>query len=89
MDYSQFLYMQEELSLLVVILIVFLADLFFCGKAEKMQACTVSGEGAAACGCKYRSLLPVLLMLCSICCLVAAMPQRLFPLLAACMSIRL
>lgn len=63
MDYSQFLYMQEELSLLVVILIVFLADLFFCGKAEKMQACTVSGEGAAACGCKYRSLLPVLLML--------------------------
>lgn len=62
MDYSQFLYMQEELSLLVVILIVFLADLFFCGKAEKMQACTVSGEGAA-CGCKYRSLLPVLLML--------------------------
>lgn len=63
MDYSQFLYMQEELSLLVVILIVFLADLFFCGKAEKMQACTVSGEDAAACGCKYRSLLPVLLML--------------------------
>ena len=63
MDYSQFLYMQEELSLLVVILIVFLADLFFCGKAEKMQACTESGEGAAACGCKYRSLLPVLLML--------------------------
>lgn len=63
MDYSQFLYMQEELSLLVVILIVFLADLFFCGKAEKMQECAVSGEGAAACGCKYRSLLPVVLML--------------------------
>lgn len=28
MDYSQFLYMKEELSLIVVILIVFLADLF-------------------------------------------------------------
>ena len=28
MDYSQFLYMKEELSLIAVILIIFLADLF-------------------------------------------------------------
>ena len=28
MDYSQFLYMKEELSLVAVILIIFLADLF-------------------------------------------------------------
>lgn len=33
MDYSHFLYMREELSLLAVILIVFIADLFLC--AEK------------------------------------------------------
>ena len=30
MDYSQFLYMREELSLLLVILILFVADLFMC-----------------------------------------------------------
>ena len=30
MDYSQFLYMHEELSLLAVILILFIADLFMC-----------------------------------------------------------
>lgn len=30
MDYSQFLYMREELSLLLVILVLFVADLFMC-----------------------------------------------------------
>ena len=30
MDYSQFLYMHEELSLLAVIVILFIADLFMC-----------------------------------------------------------
>ena len=35
MDYTQFLSMTEELSLLAVIVILFLADLFLCGKDEK------------------------------------------------------
>ncbi len=30
MDYSQFLYMKEELSLIAVILILFVVDLFTC-----------------------------------------------------------
>lgn len=61
MDYSQFLYMQEELSLLAVILIVFLADLFLCGKEERAHlegACATS-----ACGLNVRVMLPVVLML--------------------------
>ena len=64
MDYSQFLYMQEELSLLAVILIIFVADLFACGKYEKAQLCGAEGGACdCACGCKFRSLLPVVLML--------------------------
>ncbi len=35
MDYSQFLYMHEELSLLVVILLLFLADLLFCKDSRR------------------------------------------------------
>ena len=61
MDYSQFLYMQEEVSLLAVILIVFLADLFLCGKDEKNFEC--GGESALPiCQCGIHQWLPVLLM---------------------------
>lgn len=60
MDYSQFLYMQEELSLLVVILIVFLADLFLCGKEERLHA--EGACGVSTCGLNVRILLPVVLM---------------------------
>lgn len=62
MDYSQFLYMQEELSLLAVILIVFLADLFLCGKAERGEVCATDGR-CCGCGFSLRTLLPVVLML--------------------------
>ena len=46
MDYSQFLYMHEELSLLAVILILFIADLFMCPDKK-------SGKGV------YNTCLPV------------------------------
>ncbi len=49
MDYSQFLYMHEELSLLAVILILFVADLFFCPDKK-------SGKGI------YNTCLPVVLL---------------------------
>ena len=35
MDYSQFLHMREELSLVVVLLLLFLADLFMSPDAHK------------------------------------------------------
>ena len=66
MDYSQFLYMQEELSLLAVIVLVFLADLFVCGKEEKAYALqTTGGEVAQSCSCamSFRNLFPVALLL--------------------------
>ncbi|MDO4930308.1 MAG: NADH-quinone oxidoreductase subunit N [Bacteroidales bacterium] len=63
MDYSQFLYMSEELSLLAVIVIIFLADLFLCGKDEKGIACTTEGGECPACGCNFRTVFPVVLML--------------------------
>lgn len=49
MDYSQFLYMREELSLLAVILILFVADLLMCGDKK-------SGKGV------YNTCLPVVLL---------------------------
>lgn len=49
MDYSQFLCMYEELSLIAVILILFVADLFMCGDRK-------GGKGI------YNSPLPVMLM---------------------------
>ena len=49
LDYSQFLVMREELSLLAVILILFVADLFFCPDKK-------SGKGV------YNSPLPVILL---------------------------
>lgn len=51
MDYSQFLYMKEELSLIAVILIIFLADLFM--NPEKRH-----NEGHA----RFATLLPIVLM---------------------------
>lgn len=50
MDYSQFLNMHDELSLLAVIVILFLADLFICGDRK-------SGVPA-----KSLSVLPVVLI---------------------------
>lgn len=49
MDYSQFLYMHEELSLLAVIVILFIADLFMCPDKK-------SGKGV------YNTALPVILL---------------------------
>ncbi len=49
MDYSQFLYMREEMSLLAVILILFVADLFMCPDKK-------SGKGV------YNTFLPVILL---------------------------
>ncbi len=49
MDYSQFLYMHEELSLLAVIVILFFADLFMCPDKK-------SGKGI------YNTALPVVLL---------------------------
>ena len=65
MDYSHFLSMAEELSLLAVIVIVFLADLFLCGKEEKGlgDVCAADNQCAPACGCNLRTLLPVLLLM--------------------------
>lgn len=49
MDYSQFLYMREELVLIVAIVVLFLADLFFCTDRK-------SGRGV------YNTPLPAILM---------------------------
>ena len=65
-DYSQFLSMSEEVSLLAVVLVLFIADLFTCGKEERALACATA-DGAEACGCSccghMRALLPVVLLL--------------------------
>src|SRR5574344_2938456 len=51
MDYSQFVHMSDELSLLAVFVILFLADLFLCGDRK-------SGKPS-----KGLSVLPVVLLL--------------------------
>ena len=51
MDYSQFLYMREELSLIAVLLLLFLADLFMSPDAHK-------NSGKA----RLNTMLPVILM---------------------------
>ena len=64
MDYSQFLNMPAELSLLAVIIILFIADLFLCGKAEKgIDACSADAGACKCCCCNVRTLLPVVLLL--------------------------
>ena len=52
MDYSQFLYMREELSLIAVLLLLFLADLFMSPDAHK--------NGGKA---RLNTMLPVILWL--------------------------
>lgn len=52
MDYSQFLYMKEELSLIAVILIIFLADLFMSPK-KRQNSCQTG----------FAVTLPVILMI--------------------------
>ena len=37
MDYSQFLYMRDEISLIAVIVILFFADLFLCADRKEGQ----------------------------------------------------
>lgn len=49
MDYSQFLYMREELSLLAVILIIFLADLFMSKEPKDDEAPAGSRIGLISC----------------------------------------
>ena len=49
MDYSQFLFMREELSLLAVILIIFLADLFMNKEPKEGEAAKGSKIGLVAC----------------------------------------
>lgn len=51
MDYSQFLHMRDELSLIAVLLILFLADLFMSPDAHKK-------DGKA----QLNTMLPVILM---------------------------
>ena len=51
MDYSQFLHMREELSLIAVLLLLFLADLFMSPDAHK--------NGGKA---RLNTMLPVILM---------------------------
>ncbi len=62
MDYSQFLSMQQEVSLLAVILLVFLADLFTCGRLERGEACSLSEANGSTCGCRFRTLFPMVLL---------------------------
>ena len=62
MDYSQFLYMTAELSLLAVICLVFIADLFLCGRSEKGFDCSeVCGGKKAFCVCRMKRTLPLIL----------------------------
>lgn len=49
MDYSQFLYMREELSLLAVILIIFFADLFMSREPKEGEPAAGSRIGLVAC----------------------------------------
>ena len=49
MDYSQFLYMREELSLLAVILIIFFADLFMSREPKEGELAAGSRIGLVAC----------------------------------------
>ena len=35
MDYSQFLHMKEEMSLMVVLVLLFIADLFMCPEPQE------------------------------------------------------
>lgn len=62
MDYTQFLYMQEELTLLAVVLLVFIADLFL-SPNKSAESCD-SLEGGCACRgrLKIMTRIPVILL---------------------------
>ena len=49
MDYSQFLLMKEELSLIAVIVILFIADLFMSPDAHKHDGKPMLNTSAACC----------------------------------------
>lgn len=74
MDYSQFLYMKEELSLVAVILIIFLADLFMNpDKRNNMN------------NARFATILPIVLMV--IHTIINLVPAAVAPkLLAECIS---
>jgi len=64
MDYSQFLSMTEEISLLAVIIVIFITDLFLCGKSDDdAVTCSANGSMSEACRCSFRTLLPIALLL--------------------------
>ncbi len=60
--------MAEELSLLAVIIIIFLADLFTCGKEERGLACAAQGDALVVSAdttvrpCFFRTAFPVVLL---------------------------
>ncbi len=72
MDYSQFLHMREELSLIAVLLLLFLADLFMSPDAHKQKGTTPV----------LNTMLPVILM--AIHTAINLVPGQLPIFLAAC-----
>ena len=63
MDYTQFLYMGEELTLLAVILLVFIADLLLSPSAKSSEQCdSLSQECTCRCRLKVMTRIPVILL---------------------------
>ena len=61
---NQFVCMTEELSLLVVIALVFISDLFLCGNSEKGIDCSQTCGGKNAfCVCRTKRNLPLILLI--------------------------
>lgn len=74
MDYSQFLHMREELSLIAVLLLLFLADLFMSPDAHKQKGTTPV----------LNTMLPVILM--AIHTAINLVPGTTRDILAACIT---
>lgn len=56
--------MTEEISLLAVIIVIFITDLFLCGKSdEERVTCSTNGSMGGACRCSFRTLFPIALLL--------------------------
>ena len=53
MDYSQFLLLKEELSLILVIVILFVADLFMSPDAHRIERQTGAEHNAARCSADH------------------------------------
>lgn len=63
MDYSQFLSMTEEISLLAVIIIIFITDLFLCGKNDKEpDVYSANDSRSRACGYNFSTLFSIALL---------------------------